>query len=309
MKGFILKTVLMLSILSVTTKSYAYSDYDNVSSVESSDCCNTCQPSCGQWYLGAELIYWRAFESGLDFCVPGEESDVISGDGFVTSRFSGRGHDPHFRWDPGFRIGVGYGHECSWDVEAYWTRFHSHANRDDLRWNINFDVVDLTTGYKNCFCALTLRPFIGLRGARINQQLRSEGFNSVDQIANGLNNRQKFWGVGPILGLDGDWHLGCGFSLYAKASFSWLYGENNIKLREYESTVDTESFCNLSKHLHSSLAAADVGFGVRWLHCMCDRPLLLQLGLEHHRYFDYNRFGCYGDLSFDGINLSATIGF
>ena len=47
---------------------------------------------------------------------------------------------------------------------------------------------------------------------------------------------------------------------------------------------------------------------LRWKTCFCKNSfLILQLGLEHHRYFNHNQFCGYGDLSLDGVSFSAAI--
>jgi hypothetical protein len=113
-----------------------------------------------------------------------------------------------------------------------------------------------------------------------------------------------------LLGLEADWKVGCGFSFYVSGAVSWLYGKHKTKFSETIETCDTSSFCSIHGHIDANIAAADAAFGIRWQKCICgNKALLLQLGLEHHRYFDYNRFCNYGDLSFDGVNFSAAVTF
>ncbi len=282
--------------------------YECCIKMDDCDCCP--QVCCGRGFICADLLYWRAFQGGLDICVPTEVTDTTSGGGLVTSTFRGKGRDPHFNWRPGFRVGIGYVSAYDeWDVGAIWTYFHSHAQRgDQVRWNIDFGIVDVLAGYRvrlsPCF---TLRPFAGLRGARINQKLRIQS-STLDLIVDN-NSKQNFWGLGPLLGLEADWGLGCGFSLYSNGSISWLYGNSHLKLIESDTSTDAINYCDVRKHLNATLVSADVGVGVRWQTCLCqNRLLVLQCGLEHHHYFDYNRI-CDGDLSFDGINFSAGIEF
>ncbi len=319
-----------LTLLLITSISSAYGDYDQWSGYGArEDCfscqedCFCCQPECcGNGFISAELLYWRAFENGLDTCVPTEVSDVITSDGTVISRFTGKSRDPHFKWDPGFRIGAGYQSACScWDTAVFWTHFHSHAHssnhgldiQNKTRWNINLDVIDYVLGYDCDLCScLALRPFVGIRGARIEQKLHVDEF-SIESIETGLialerHNKERFFGVGPLLGFEADWNIGCNFSIYGSAAISWLYGSFHVKLRNSDVFIGGADFSKIKKHLHDSLAGADAALGVRWHTCICtNKVLVLQAGLEHHRYFDYNRFGTYGDLSFDGVNFSAGI--
>ena len=152
-----------------------------------------------------------------------------------------------------------------------------------------------------------MRPFGGLRGARIDQSL-TNSFRGSDQSFARKRNKEKFTGVGPLIGLEANVNILCGFSIYGSASVSWLYGNFNNRLSDFNSTVDTVSSCKTRKRLDANLAAADAALGIRWKTCLCNMKLILQLGLEHHRYFGYKQCN-HGDLSFDGVNFGAGIEF
>lgn len=325
MKYLLGKINIAMTLLLVTSLGNVYGDYMTASSYGADANCFPCQPvcygSCAKGFIGADLLYWRPFLSGLDTCVPTDVSDRIV-DGRVISRFRGHGRNPHFDWDPGFRITAGWEFACShWGIATSWTHFHSHVHDHDMRWNISFDQLDLVGVYEadvnSCFA---LRPFAGLRGAKIDQKLRireslssnssSSSSSSSDDFDSFIRNKERFSGIGPVLGVWADFNVWCDFSVYANGSISWLYGDFNIRLNEFDETVDTVDSCSVKRNPDGSLAAADIGVGIRWERCFCsDKRLILQLGLEHHRYFDYNRFDCYGDLSFDGLNFSAGFEF
>lgn len=314
------KIHLAVILLLATSVGHAYDNYGNDSSCGSPMDCVPCQPvCCGRAFVNADLLYWRGFADGLDDCIPSEVSDVIASDGFVTSRFRGKGRNPHFNWDPGFRIRAEVEPDCvDWLVAATWTHFHSHASRsrnnfNKVRWNVDLDVIDLMLGYDLDSCSsFSWRPFVGLRGARIDQSFRRNAFeNSSSFFGTRNRNKQDFHGAGPLIGLEANWDMGCNFSLYANASVAWLYGHFDSKLAERYRGINSRSYCSTTSHITSTLTSADAGLGIRWETCFCqNNRLLFQLGLEHHRYFDYNRIGsgC-GDLSFDGINFSVGVEF
>lgn len=320
MTYFISRMQATITFLLIASIGQTYGYYENLPGYgESEDYCS-CQPECcGKGFISAELLYWRTFETGLDRCIPVEISDTITSDGQVISRFRGKARDPHFKWNPGFRIGAGYEFACSrWDVDASWSHLHAHShsfnsNEIDGRWNIDLDVFDIMAGYEadlgSCF---SLRPFAGLRSARINQKIHIREFSNIftenELITLNESNKENFWGVGPLIGLQAGWDMGCGFSLYASASLSLLYGRFDVHLFQTDKSIDSLDQCKLGKHLDASINVADVALGIQWKTCYCDKWLVFQLGLEHHRYFDYNRF-CEGDLSFDGVNFSAGIEF
>jgi len=333
-----------------------------------------CEPACcGKGFVSADLLYWRAFQGGLDNCFPIENIDYVSSGGNVVSKFKGEGKDPDFDWQAGFRVGLGYEFGNGWDVGVFWTHFHSNSKENEgdqlrLRWKLDFEVLDIVAGRAfdvgSCF---VVRPFVGLRGARIEQKVRlnskggreSESFSSpsssysssdsyydsyygsyyssyIDSFAESYVNsssatfsedfnfsdysssafptssahgKNKLLGIGPLIGVEGDWKLGCGFSLYANASFAVLYGNFRVHFNQAEEFVDGGDFCHIKRKLNACQAVVDAGFGIRWETCFCDNIVWLQLGLEHHRYFNQNRFGDYGDLCLDGANFSAGFAF
>ena len=325
MNDFNKKIHVVITFILMTAVGHAYSDYDNFASSEN-DNCLPCQPvccnSCGSGFAAAGLVYWRPFENGLDTCVSSEFIDEVV-DGAAISILDSDRRDPRFEWSPGFWVGAGYEFACSnWAVAAFWTHFNtnSHGSGDGGgrgKFHIDFDVVDILAAYdfkaSPCFA---LRPFAGVRGVRIDQKLHngeffdSIPFSTTTEVFTTNKKKQNFWGVGPVIGIEGDFDIGCGFSLYAEGSVSWLYGKFDVKFFEREVSIDAVDICIGRKHLDGNIAAADAEIGVRWMTCFCDNmELVLQFGLEHHRYFNYNRIGNYGDLTFDGFNVSAGIGF
>ena len=103
------KIQLTVTFLLVATVGYAYGDCAMESSCVENENCFSCEPSCrGKGFISAELLYWRAFQSGLDVCVPREVSERVTDSGRIISRFRGKGRNPHFKWNPGFRIAAGY---------------------------------------------------------------------------------------------------------------------------------------------------------------------------------------------------------
>lgn len=347
MTYFFKKIHIAIAFLSIASIGHAYENYGNGSFYGGSEncfsCqpCQPCQPCCGgKGFVSAEFIWWRAFERGLDTCFPTDVSDSVRSDGKVVSTFSGKDRDPHFEWNPGFRIGAGLEFDCSkWFIADTYTHLHSRAHSDrhdssyngnDLRWNLHYDALDVMLGYDSDLCSgFALRPFIGLRAARIDQKLHINAFpgststfsstssSSLDLfvVPNDLvsiekRNKERFRGLGPLLGVEAEWNVGCDLSVYASASVSWLYGNFRVRLFESNEFTDAVDICRERKHLDACLGSADASIGIRWQQCFCNNTkFILQVGLEHHRYFDYNRLGCYGDLSFDGVNVLAGFEF
>lgn len=321
MSPFIKKINLMFGLFLTVTSSYSYAEL-NAYACEENDYCCPCESVCGHGFIGAELLYWRPYQNGLDRCVPTDVSDTVLSDGRIISSFRGKGRDPQFDWNPGFRIGAGYELPCSnWDVGVLWTHYNSKAHRsfsstNRLHWNIDLDVVDLLVAYQSDFSScFSLRPYLGIKIARIDQKLRVGGrpssttFAAADQTLFGTDNKQNFTGVGPLFGLEVGQEVGCGFSVFLNGAVSWLYGNNNVRLINSIATDDVIDYSNIRNRNYSTLMAADASFGVRWQTCLCNKDVSFQLSYEHHRYFDYSRFGSCGDLGFDGLSLGIGVGY
>ncbi|MBA3815310.1 MAG: hypothetical protein H0X29_02090 [Parachlamydiaceae bacterium] len=344
------KIQIAMTLLLATSSSYAYEDYGNIpSSVNFGDaqCCeSTCCEStcCGKGFISADFLYWRTFEDGLDDCFPLEDLDQFTSSGRVETRFIGKGRDPHFNWNPGFRIGAGYQFGSGIDVAIFFTDFHSRSNRNrkehtngnnhnKRHWKLDLDVIDVTIGREfNLGTCFTWRPFGGLRGVRIEQKLRTN-FSNFENFSDGPNSsaifsdsisskgssgdlssshtpgKQRFLGIGPLVGLGGDWNIGKGFSIYANASYAFLYGRFHVDLQDSDIFLYGTEFCSVKKNLDTCQSVFDAQIGIQWQTCYCSNIIWVKLGLEHHQYFNQNRIGSYGDLCLDGPSLSIGIEF
>ncbi len=338
MTYFIKKIHVAITLLLITSISVAYGDDDNRSACGERENCCSCQPACccGQWFLEADLLYLRAYEGGLSSPCDSTHITDSEENGIMISRLNGKAHDPDFDWNLGYRIGAGYkfgGSNCG--IGAFWTHYNSHTHghknhNNEHRWKLDFDVVDVLYGCEcdvsNCF---VLIPFGGLRYARIDQRLRTHFVNTSVEVptlnssssessssrseegtrtTSRAHQKQEFFGVGPLLGFEVDWSFGCGFSLYGDISTAILYGTFHTRSNQTDDFTDSKNIDHLKKHTQACQAVVDAGLGVRWKTCFCcDKFLLLQLGLEHHQYFNHNHFCSYGDLSLDGVSLGVGI--
>lgn len=185
-------------------------------------------------------------------------------------------------------------------------------------WILNLDYLDVEIGHKYFVsCRFALRPFIGLRGARINQSYNYDAFadrdvttTDIGQASNHFHSVMKaknnFLGAGPRVGLDVQFDVGCGFSLYGAAAGSLLYGR--FERHSNEHYTDTTpglvgppvagTTFRFNQHYPSdrtSCAISDLEIGLQWEHCFCwcgkSRPFTLAIGWEHHGFFNLAGFG------------------
>jgi hypothetical protein len=297
------------------------------------------------FFVRADLLFWNACEDGLSGCCgPTEIEDFETEEKTVISTSTGKNADPHFSWRTGYRVGFGLEGFCSfWDFEALWTDFYTKGHKDqnvkddfpffsDSNSNIDpepfneatglksirihFNTIDVKIGRNFQVCNdFNIEPFLGVRGARIKQRLHSHfitvlnSFGQKSVMFTRKHQKQKFDGVGPFLGIEADWYLGCGFSLYGSVDAGVLYGRFKITTNEIDALNRDRSICHRKRHQHACEAIADAALGLQWEHCFCNRlHLTLQIGAEHHRYFDQNKLCDYGDLCFDGGIFSVKIG-
>jgi Legionella pneumophila major outer membrane protein precursor len=332
------KIQLALTALVMTVIGHAHAEYDNSYGTEENyyapnDFCEpqNCEPEgCGRGYITAGLIYWRPFEGGIRGNGPTKTTEILNPDGSVVFRTKSHEKDSRFRWYPGFRIAAGYTvAENSWDVEAEWTHFRSHSgsqhnhhhhhdrHRHHHHWKLDVDILDITAGKEfGCQC-FKLRPYAGVREVQIKQRVRTHFISSftfedsTSVVATQENNRQTFLGVGPLVGIEGDWVIGCGFSIYASVDVSTLYGHFRTKLRDAEELFPiVTDVSHRRRHQEACQFVLDSSAGIRWETSFYENyKFLAQFGWEQHRYFNLNQFGGYGDLCLDGVNVTVGVGF
>lgn len=271
-----------------------------------------------RWMISGDLLYWTACEGGFgcDFGTTTITTTVSNGQ--VVTDIREKDKDIDFDWNLGFRVGTGYEFASCWDLDAYWTYFHANGRGHDgdnrARWKLRFSEVDLLTGYrfkyKSCF---GLRPFGGLRYANISQNISTHlesaiivaATNSSSLAISTKRNNEWFWGVGPLFGFEGDYYFGAGFSCYGNLAGNFLYGRFKNKFNEKDVFTAAVSRCHSKSENCTILTGFDAGLGFRYkVNC-----LTLQLGWEHHTYFDYNQLGCSGDLNLYGLNASIILRF
>lgn len=304
-------------------------------------------------FITADVLLWQAHEDGLPLAIQSGPDSGFSnlGDADVN------GLDWDWNW--GFRLGVGYNmmHD-SWDLYLKWMRIYGHAHnkaevdapsglwptlihpgsgpivaingpyeamRSHLKLQLN--QLDLELG-REFFVSkwMTLRPHFGLRSDWIRQSLHTDydGLFSVPGWDYSEGMRDKFWGIGLAAGLDIQWGLGCGFSLYSDGAFAILYGLHKIDRDDLIYTPAKTPYVDMNESYHVSRVIGDLELGLRWDR-MFDNDrfyLRLQAGWEHHVYSAQNQFPRFvdnsalgdfvanqGDLSFQGWTFAARFDF
>jgi len=303
----------------------------------------------GGIFVTGDLLWWQAHVNGIPYAIKNEGSSVFVSDGKVKNL--------NFDWDFGFRVGLGVNlpHD-GWDIYANWVRFytdassHASADADDTifttntnaatspttssvtyasdKWRLHLNIIDLEMG-REFFVSkwVTLRPFIGARSAWINQRIKTElsGGNIAAGSTDLVRWRDKFWGMGLRTGLNTQWGIGSGFSLFGDAAISILFGHFRIHEKEkVTSSTSSTSRLNLKDSFYQAEPVTDLAAGLRY-DVMFDEDNYhfgIQAGYEQHLFFSQNQFltSCddvydgkffanQGDLSLNGWTLSARFDF
>lgn len=278
------------------------------------------------WLFG-EALYWQAAEENLPYATQVKPSE---------NRRKLKTVD--FNWDWGFRIGLGGNtSRDGWDIDIYWTRIrnnarnHTHAtsskevqefwttagnaeplgtfDKAKMHGHALLNQLDLELGrefYVGNF--LTTRPFVGLRYSWIHQKFHVDYENSVDEFA---KLRSRFWGFGFAAGLDTNWWLGHGFSIYGDSDISVVFGKFNVHER---GTLGGSTIWSASNKTNAGRPIFDIGIGLQYRDTFCDEgfALTVRAGYEYHLYFNQNMFIQVnnGTSTFENFNpLGGNLGY
>lgn len=301
----------------------------------------------GTFDIFADLLVWKASEEtsavwSTVLTEPVENSLVFDV------------KDLTFNWDLGFRVGAGYHFACNeWDTQFYWTRFRTKAsdsipttdglvlteffagfvvNNDTglsgkIKWNIHYDMFDWELGYNCCLTEnLFLRPFIGVKGGWIDQSIDSSWDNSrllpnftTIFYSSTEDLKNDFWGVGPSVGVNSKWNLGCCctsfFSLFGDVSTAVMWGNWRCK-DVYTNSIPEDTCINLKD---SPLGAWMIRgfFGIGWESDFCNESFRfstqlgyeMQLWLNQLRIPTFQLLRLHGDLTLQGGTLRFRFDF
>ncbi|QVL56429.1 MAG: MOMP family protein [Simkaniaceae bacterium] len=296
--------------------------------------------------IGAEFLWWRAQMDNLQYASqaglpPGAALPVV---------FSGRIKEPDFEFDPGVRVSAGYDFgRDNWDVFLRWTYQNtdvsdstgtssvlsvlplkdfsqgqgilavSVADTAKVKWQNKLNVFDFEMGYDYFLSQrCSLRPFFGVKAAWLDMDYQTDYtnvlFNGGDTRHVGISSKTDYWGVGPMVGVDGYLHIGWGFSLYSQTSAALVYGQYDANYRQTDTTGDL--FRERSDNYARQRAVGIIGVGLEWAYCFSGKYMLaFNLGWEGQYwwnqyeliFFDDTSF--HGDLTYSGLDAGLRFDF
>jgi len=306
---------LIMSLSNTCAHAYAQTAYPGSMGVYGNGNC------CENFWASGDLLYLTSCVDGFECAFGNTDITTSVSNGKIVTDIEERDSDIKSDWNAGFRLGIGYDEECScWDTALLWTHFNQnntdHAKcHNRAKWKLRFNEVDALVGYKiNCSRCFSVRPFFGARYAKIDQKLTTHlstpititATHARSVVVSTKNDHERFWGAGPILGFEGEFFLSCGFSAYGNFSGNFLYGMFKNRFNDSDIFKAAVNNCDSSSESCGVLTGFDAGVGVRYA---TECGATLQLGLEHHKYSDYNQIGCGGDLNLYGVNVSVNMRF
>ena len=94
---------------------------------EGNTCCEPCSADIGRFSVGADWLYWKTAEDGLNYGLLTTSSSVITTDPATSGTITTITPDqkilkPHFKYDSGYRVYAGYEFPCyDWEIDVIYT--------------------------------------------------------------------------------------------------------------------------------------------------------------------------------------------
>lgn len=253
----------------------------------------------GHIFFTGEWLYWRVRQEGMEYA-PSKKL--------------------HFNFKSGYRVGLGvHLPQDKWDMYVNYTRyFPTHAAKASglfyplflfgattateahAHWSIEFQTLDVVIGRPFYLSdTLVLHPFFGIKGAWIHQHahVRYQGGAIPAGQTYRTYFKNDFKGAGPLFGIDSNWRLGAGFSLFGDFAAAIPIGQfhNKQVQHQFDGTVP------IDMTIHNNLASPNVQLisGLAWDWNFCKRMCHLgfSAGFEAQYWWDQNQTEQFTDTS------------
>lgn len=276
-------------------------------------------------FFSAEVLYWQVREGGADLV--GERISPVG-----TQNPTVKLLDAPFDWHAGYRLGVGYQQCDDWDSALYYTYYDTRATNNlnapgqlyspyignffqnntignnngpfydaaSVLWKIYYYTLDLEFGHTfHIDERLTLRPYLGLKGAVINQNIHTQwrGPNTLVakvptpittfSLAN-ENLSNDFYGVGPLFGLNSLWPLYTftqgTFNLIGNVSAAFMWGRWHY--HDHYRTNAAPTVTVTGDPITGAAPMTSAVIGLEWLTHIAHVDVSARLSYEAQAWFD-----------------------
>ncbi len=204
----------------------------------------------------------------------------------------------------------------------------SVVNQVKLTWKLDLNIADVDMG-RTYFVGqkLVFNPFIGIKGGKLDQKcfFTTNYLNSADITQSAydtLEAKIKTWLIGPRVGIDTMWKIGCGFRIFGNAAAALVYQDMKVDVdyaqpvQAFNATLFTTSSNNKTAHV---VPVFECVLGLGWGSYFNDNSWHFDLtaGYELQSYLNQNGLIIpltaistpNADLSLHGLTLSAKIDF
>lgn len=177
------------------------------------------------------------------------------------------------------------------------------------KWTYQFDTLDFQIGKtffpNNC---VFIRPFFGVKGALLNQKLFTtyDGF-SLEQddgalipVAISVTKKNNFHAIGPSIGMESAWLIGCNFSLTGGLSFAFLYGEFENRLVPSISFGEALVKAKIKEDSYRLRPTSNAWVGFDW------RNSCFFLGVAFEVQYFWNQWQTPSSFELDILNASSS---
>lgn len=244
-------------------------------------------------FLSGSFIYWQPRQENMEL---GIVSDLTDSNDIVNGKYV----DLNFRYKPGFKVGLGMNFDYDqWDTFIEYTWFRStetvrknlNPNNTEIhlipawqfpaflnptyssgseKWKLRMDLIDWDLA-RNCFVGkkLCLRPFIGLRGAIIDQKVTVDYVNTTAAAllispSTYVHQKSHSWGIGPRVGIGSNWNLGAGYRLFGNGEFDVLFTQYNLRTVQAAIDSDDSTYSLKQNNVNYLRTHVDLKLGLGW---------------------------------------------
>lgn len=295
----------------------------------------------GNFSVFEELIYWHVSQQTSSLWVTSQPLNTPPGYTYPV-------HSVNFGWSPGLKLGMKYEPQDSVDFKLYWTYFSTKTtdsvtappghvlfpvffngfttlnffNQAQLKWQMRMNTLDGEIGHEfSPLDTLKVRPFIGVKGGVINQNLDSSwqarvgNFNAYTATENVV---QDFWGIGPSFGVDSVWNLYKDLKINSSLATALLWGHWNIQdtYSRPEALLGLIAPTTISSNIKNSMLGSymvKLFLGLEW-RFKARTLVTMKAGYEMQFWANQLRLPLYeqlpvrGDLTLQGITCGISIG-
>lgn len=276
-------------------------------------------------FFEGDLLYLSAREQGVCYAI---EDQRVTG--------------PRFKNHFGARAVLGFtsSHD-EWTIELQGLHFHARTREEKqgpllptqthpLRaegttassalscWRLHLGFVDLLLSRP--FPWIT--PFFGIKFAGIRHKSRVDYLQLGGFSDEGLSMKNKYWGIGPEMGVSSEWAFTEHFGLYGRAAAAILFGRFYLHQDEEDEENPLLGKMKYLDEFWLSRAYAESGLGLFYRHCFASSFFELRGGWQAYLFSGQNQaarfvshsapalfFSNLGDLTLQGWSLGLLFNF